>query len=286
MTDDLNERITEYIQKMPSLPTSVAKVLEVCNNPQLSPADLNYVISLDPVLVGRVLKLINSAYYGLDKRVTNLVRAIIMLGLNTVKNLALSSSVMSHLSSKRDPRGLNMQGFWQHSLCVGVTSKLLAQKRGINPKLVEEYFTCGLLHDLGKIPLNSILSKEYLVTVKKADDLKTSLFKVEDDTLKINHCVLGGMIVNAWKLEGAVGDVIIDHHQYTAYQGSHKDILYTVAVANWFASIREIGFSGNRYPENLSYEIWGALGVKQESLNELLPTINEEIEKAKIFLKI
>ncbi|GHV63219.1 histidine kinase [Spirochaetia bacterium] len=286
MNKDLQERVTEYIQKMPSLPTSVAKVLEVCNNPQLSPADLNHVISLDPVLVGRVLKLINSAYYSLDKRVTNLVRAIIMLGINTVKNLALSSTVMSQLSSKRDLKGLNMADFWQHSLCVGVISKLLAQKRGINSKLVEEYFTCGLLHDLGKIPLNSILSKEYLVTVKKADDLHTSLFKVENDTLGTNHCVLGGMIVNAWKLEGVVGDVIMDHHQYAAYQGSNKDILYTVAVADWFASAKEIGFSGNRYPENPSYEIWGALGVNQENLIELTPAVNKEIEKAKVFLNL
>jgi HD-like signal output (HDOD) protein len=286
MIDDLNERVTEYIQKMPSLPTSVAKVLEVCNNPQLSPADLNYVISLDPVLVGRVLKLINSAYYGLDKRVTSLVRAIIMLGINTVKNLALSSTVMSQLSSKRDPRGLNMAEFWQHSLCVGVTSKLLAQERGINPKLLEEYFTSGLLHDLGKIPLNSILSKEYLVTIKKAEDRRASLFEVEADTLGTTHCDMGAMIVKAWKLEGAVGDVLMGHHQCGSYQGANKDIMYTVAVANWFAANKEIGFSGDRFPENPSYEIWGDLGVNPDMLNELVDTVNKEIEKAKVFLNL
>jgi HD-like signal output (HDOD) protein len=284
--EELQERVIEYIQKMPSLPTSVSKVLEVCNNPLLSPADLNYVISLDPVLVGRVLKLINSAYYGLEKRVTSLVRAIIMLGLNTVKNLALSSAIMGQLATKRDPKGLNMEGFWRHSLCVGVTAKLLAQKRGINPKLVEEYFTCGLLHDLGKIPLNTILSKKYLDTVSKADELHTSLFRVEENTLGADHCALGGLIVNAWKLEGAVGDVIMYHHQYGSYQGSHKDILYTVALANWFASTKQIGFSGNRYPENPSYEIWGDLGVNQDMLSGLVTTANNEIEKAKIFLRL
>ncbi|GAB1484239.1 hypothetical protein MASR2M78_30570 [Treponema sp.] len=85
MSDEAVRKIENYIQKMPSLPTTVAKVLEVCNNPRTSPADLNHVISLDPVLVGRVLKLINSAYYGLGQQVTSLVRAIIMLGINTVK---------------------------------------------------------------------------------------------------------------------------------------------------------------------------------------------------------
>ena len=92
MADSDSARLVrEYVGSMPSLPTTVSKVLEVCNNPKTSPIDLDRVIQLDPVLMGRVLKLINSAYYSLGSQVTSLVRAIIMLGVNTVKNLALSS---------------------------------------------------------------------------------------------------------------------------------------------------------------------------------------------------
>src|SRR5215510_2928264 len=134
METDLDKALKDYIKNMPSLPTSVTKVLEICNNPQTSPADLNHVISLDPVLVGRVLKLINSAYYGLGQPETNLAKAIIMLGINTVKNLALSTTVMSHISTKKEILGLDMEGFWRHSLCVGVSTKLLAKKRGIDSK--------------------------------------------------------------------------------------------------------------------------------------------------------
>src|SRR5215510_8312698 len=127
METDLDKALKDYIKNMPSLPTSVTKVLEICNNPQTSPADLNHVISLDPVLVGRVLKLINSAYYGLGQPVTNLARAIIMLGINTVKNLALSTAVMGQLTTGKKSHGLDMEGFWRHSLCVGVAAKLLAR---------------------------------------------------------------------------------------------------------------------------------------------------------------
>ncbi|MCX7654895.1 MAG: HDOD domain-containing protein, partial [Treponemataceae bacterium] len=151
MTPEVERKIDSYIKNMPSLPTTVAKVLEVCNNPRTSPADLNQVISLDPVLVGRVLKLINSAYYGLGQQVTSLVRAIIMLGINTVKNLALSSAVLRNLTSRKDFQALEMDGFWRHSLCVGVAAKMIAKKRGVDPKLTEEYFAAGLLHDIGKI---------------------------------------------------------------------------------------------------------------------------------------
>jgi putative nucleotidyltransferase with HDIG domain len=286
LIDRLNERIEEYIRNMPSLPTTVAKVLEVCNNPQTSPADLNHVISLDPVLVGRVLKLINSAYYGLGQQVTNLVRAIIMLGINTVKNLALSTAVMGNLSSKKDVQGLNMEGFWRHSLCVGVAAKNLAKQRGIDTKQQEEYFTAGLLHDIGKIPLNAVLSKEYMLTVSAADRERLSLFRAEEKNLGINHNAAGAMIVKAWRLEGPVGEAIIHHHAYTEYSGAHTDILFSVAAANRFASIIEVGFSGDRYPEKMDNLIWETLGVGWDVFDGIETTVNEEIDKAKIFLRL
>jgi HD-like signal output (HDOD) protein len=283
---DISKNIDEYIKSMPSLPTTVAKVLEVCNNPQTSPADLNHVISLDPVLVGRVLKLINSAYYGLGQQVTNLVRAIIMLGINTVKNLALSTAVLGNLSSKKDLQGLNMEGFWRHSLCVGVSAKILAKIRGIDIKQTEEYFTAGLLHDIGKIPLNAVLSKDYMLTVSAADRERISLYKAEGASLGIDHCMVGGMIVKAWRLEGAVGDAIINHHHCAGYEGSHRDVLFSVAAANRFASILEIGFSGDRHPEKTDPLIWQVLGVEKNIFGAMEKTVNEEIEKAKVFLKL
>ena len=282
---DISKRIEEYIGNMPSLPTTVAKVLEVCNNPQTSPADLNHVISLDPVLVGRVLKLINSAYYGLGQQVTNLVRAIIMLGINTVKNLALSSAVMGNLMTKKDFEGLNMEGFWRHSLCVGVAAKILAKKRGIDAKQTEEYFAAGLLHDIGKIPLNAVLSKEYMLTVSTADRDRIPLFRAEDAALGINHCATGAMIVKAWKLAGPVGDAIMNHHAWAEYTGAHKDMLYTIVAANRFATMAEMGFSGDRYPEKTT-GIWEALGVERDVFDGTEKAVNDEIEKAKIFLKL
>jgi putative nucleotidyltransferase with HDIG domain len=286
MSINLAEKLDDYIKNMPSLPTTVAKVLEVCNNPQTSPADLNHVISLDPVLVGRVLKLINSAYYGLGQQVTNLVRAIIMLGINTVKNLALSTAVMGSLSSKKDLKGLDMDGFWRHSLCVGVSSKILARKRGIDSKLIEEYFAAGLLHDIGKIPLNAILSKEYMLTVSAADRERISLYRSEENTLGVNHSAAGASIVTAWKLDGPVGDSIIHHHDYLEYPGNFRDILYSIVVSNWFASVMGIGFSGDRWPEKIDPSVWTALNVSWDIFDEIEPVVNSEIEKAKIFLNL
>jgi len=286
MDEALERKLKEYIKTIPSLPTSVIKVLEICNNPHTSPADLNHVISLDPVLVGQVLKLINSAYYGLGHTVTSLARAIIMLGINTVKNLALSSSVMGQLSKKKGTDGLDMEGFWRHSLCVGVAAKMLAKKRGIDQKLAEEYFTAGLLHDLGKIPINAVLAKEYMLTISDADRNRLPLFQAEDSSLGLNHCITGGMITEAWKLEGAVGDVILHHHNCEEYSGKHKDVLFTVAAVNQFAVMSEIGFSGDRFPGALPAGIWETLGINNEVFADIEENVFNEIEKAAVFLKI
>ncbi|MDR0655713.1 MAG: HDOD domain-containing protein [Treponema sp.] len=284
--DDFEEKLGDYIKNMPSLPTTVSKVLEICNNPQTSPADLNRVISLDPVLVARVLKLINSAYYSMGQQVTSLVRAIIMLGINTVKNLALSTAVMSNLSSRKTAQGINMEAFWRHSLCVGVTSKYLAKYRNVDSRQIEEYFTAGLLHDIGKIPLNALLARDYLLTVGAADRERIPLSRAEERNLGIDHCGAGALIVKAWRLEGAVGEAIMFHHNYSEYTGSHRDILCSIIAANRFASLQEIGFSGDRFPEKTDPAVWGTLGVGRDVFDGIEKTVLEEIEKAQVFLRL
>jgi len=279
-------KVQNYVGSMASLPVTVSKVLEVCNNPKTSPIDLDHVIQLDPVLMGRVLKLINSAYYGLGTQVTSLVRAIIMLGVNTVKNLALSTAVLDRFTDRKGFSAINMEGFWRHSLCVGVTAKLIARRRGVDPKSVEEYFAAGLLHDIGKIPMNAALASDYVLAMAVADRERIPLNAAESRVLGIDHCAAGGAVAQAWKLAGAISDVIVHHHAVAAYEGEHTDVLLTVAVANYYASREEIGFSGNRYPERLDPAIFGRLGIPKSLLEELDGPVNAEIEKAQIFLKM
>ena len=286
MDEDFDKAVKEYINTMPSLPTSVTKVLEVCNNIHTSPADLNQIISLDPVLVGRVLKLINSAYYGLGQPVTSLVRAIIMLGINTVKNLVLSTTVIRQLSEKKAAQGLDMEGFWRHSICVGVSAKLLAKKRGIDSKLVEEYFTAGILHDIGKIPLNAVLSKEYMLAVSTADRERIPLPIAEKKALGFDHCEAGAMIAASWKLDGAIMDAIVHHHNCDNYSGDHKDVLFSIAASNKFSVLSGIGFSGDIRPAPLPASIWEVLNISHEIFEEIEKDVCEEIEKAEVFLKI
>jgi HD-like signal output (HDOD) protein len=283
MDDDLKKAVQNYIKDMPSFSTTVTKVLAICSNPQASPTDLNRVISLDPVLVARVLRLVNSAYYGLAHPVTNLARAIIMLGINTVKNMALSTAVLVNLTVKKSP-GLNMDGFWRHSLCTATAAKLIAKKRKIDDTRLEEYFTAGLLHDIGKIPLNAVAANKFIETMGLADREHISLYQAEERILGFDHCDPGKIIVETWHLEGAVGDVISFHHCLD-YEGSYKDLLYTVALANRFSSVMEIGFSGDRYPLPVP-EVLQYLQLGEDIFEELGSIVNKELDKASVFLSL
>ena len=280
----INKEIESYIRDIPSLPVSVGKVLEICNRPAANPSDLNQVIALDPVLTGRLLKLINSAYYGLSNHITSLVKAITMLGINTVKNLTLSTAILGNLPKNKGINGLDMEGFWRHCLCVGVTSKLLAARQGIDPKYHQEYFTSGLLHDIGKIPLNAVLTNEYMKAVESADLNNKPLIICENENLGINHCITGEKIALMWKLDSPITDVITWHHDIEGYTGDNLKVLCTVAVSNYLSLTNNIGFSGNRKPQRPDHNVWEIIGLNEDVFESLKERVAGEIEKAKIFL--
>lgn len=286
MNENHLRKIEKYINGMPALPVTVTKVVEIANNPATSPVDLNKVISLDPVLMARVLKLINSAYYGVSSKVNSLVRAIIMLGINTVKNLALSSAVMDTFGKKQQFRALDPQAFWRHSLGVGVTSKLIARKRKIDSSRLEEYFIAGLLHGIGKIPLNNVLVDEYVEAMSLADRQKLPLYAAERRVFGFDHTFVGVQIGEAWKLGNAILDTIKYQLRPSEYEGQYGDIVNTTHAAIYFVTVAEIGFSGDRYPERASDHALRALGIDETYLDDIEDEVEQEIQKAEVFLKL
>jgi len=289
MGGNLQNEISHYVQDMPPLPASVGKILEICRSPQTNPQDLNKVISLDPVLLGRVMKLINSAYYALQQEVTSLVRAIIMLGVNTIKNLALSTAVLGTIEAStknQSSKALNMDGFWRHCLAVGVSSKLIAKKRGLDPKVWEQYFICGLLHDIGKVPASAKLSQEYLQVLGESDKNREPLHQGEQRFFGADHQIFGSWVMEAWGLGPDLSDPIAFHHNPLAYQGEYKDLVFSVCVADYFCNIMGIGFGGNRHPLPPDDQLYQFLGLSWLDLEGMEGEVKNELNKAQVFLKL
>jgi putative nucleotidyltransferase with HDIG domain len=277
------EKIRLFVDKMPSLSTTVSKVLEICSRPDTVPNDLNRVISLDPVLAGQVLKLINSAYYSLMNKVTSLTRAIIMLGLNTVKNLALSTAIIRSVSQAKKSRALPIRAFWAHSIAVGVMAKLLAAGRGLSLAEREEYFVAGLLHDLGKIPIGD----EYTEVLARVGTAQEPLVTVEQQVLGLDHEEVGAMIATKWKLNAVLTDAICHHHAPELAAAEHRDLVATVALADFYVCLFDIGDAGNRYPDPSRLgSLLAQCQLAWDDLVDLAASVEAEIRKAEIFLQI
>ncbi len=277
------KQIEKFITRMPSLSTTVGKVMEICSRVDASPNELNKVISLDPVLTGQVLKLINSAYYSLVNKVTSLTRAITMLGLNTVKNMALSTAIIKTVSGVKKSRVLPVSKFWAHSISVGVSAKLLAQAKDIPVMEREEFFIAGLLHDLGKIPFGD----EYAEVIRLAGGEQVPLIDVEREVLGIDHQQVGLMIAEKWKLNEALSQGIGFHHDpQLAGEETRRQTAF-VALGNIYSNIYDIGYAGDLYPSERALEQLLALtGLDWLEFVTIRADIEAEIEKAQIFLQI
>ena len=281
------KKIQTYIARLPSLSTTAAKVLETCNNPAASPNDLNRVISLDLVLTGQGLKLINSAYYSLPHPISSLTRAIIMLGINTVKNLVLSFAILQHMRNKRTFPALCVEDFWAHSLCVGVTAKCLAAAKGVSFVDQEEFFVGGLLHDLGKIPLNHLFPEKCIQALDKAKRSQRALFHAEGAVFGIDHAAVGGMIAEKWQLSPALVQTLSFHHRPEEAHESNHQLVFMVALADIFAQLLQMSSCGETAaPNALCRFLLERVGVDWSFLYDLRDTVLGEIDRARIFLEI
>ncbi len=280
-------RIRDYIDRMPSLSTTVTKVLAVCNQPDTSPRDLNQVISLDPVLTGQVLKLVNSAFYSLPNKITTLTRAIIMLGLNTVKNLALSTAILSTLKQQGAARGLAMDLFWTHSISVGVIARALAAAKGMPVMVREESFIAGLLHDLGKVVLSNCFPDRYEQALESTRRRFDALHRAESAILGLDHGRAGKMVARKWQLSNAVTDTLACHHDPGKADQENRELVAVVALANVYANIFDLGAAGDPYQDyDRLTGLLDLVGFQWADLSFLLAEVEDEIEKARVFLDV
>ncbi len=282
----INQQIRDFISHMPRFSATGTKVMEVCNRPTTSSHDLNRVISLDPVLTGKVLKLVNSAYYSLGKEVTSLTHAFILLGINTVKNLALGTAILESIGGRSSFRCLSMDDFWLHSLGVGVISRSLARLTGIPFAEEEGYFVAGLLHDLGKIPLNYCDPEMYNRALEAAILQQTTLYEAEKTCLGLDHCIVGGWIAEKWRLHRDFLDVLHFHHDQNS--GREKSpFLVIVSLANLYANYWKIGSAGNTTPVHLLMEhLQKRLNIAPEQIAAIHDKVLEDIDKSRIFLEV
>jgi HD-like signal output (HDOD) protein len=198
----------------------------------------------------------------------------------------LSTSVLENLGGTSF-QALSMDTFWAHSLCVGVAARTLAALKGVPVRKREEYFVAGLLHDLGKIPLNSLFQEEYRRVVDLNKNTPQPLRQAENEILGVDHTVVGGMIAERWDLGAILKDALAFHHASIEGAGRNRQLTMIVALANLLAPQFDYGSEGNRFPANSEViTMLKKVGVREAELVKMKRIVFDEIEKAKVFLQL
>ena len=225
----------------------------------------------------------NSAYYSLVNKVTSLTRAIIMLGLNTVKNLALSTAIIRSVGQTKKSKVLPIQKFWAHSIGVGVTAKIFAAELDVPMGEREEFFVAGLLHDLGKIPFDD----EYAAVLAATKERRVPLVHIEQEFLGIDHQAVGKLIAEKWKLNTAITQAICYHHRPDSADVRHRLLVAAITLADCYVCLFDIGYAGNSYPDEEQFvRALELTGLSWDTISGLSDTVEEEIHKAEIFLQV
>lgn len=283
-----NAEYTDLLAKLkdiPTLPLVAVRVNELINDPDSSSADIAQVLKKDQVLTAKVLRLANSGYYAIPGGVTDVQRALAFLGFNTIAQLVLSISVFS-MFSKLGGEELSMLDFWKHALATGVCAEVLA-KRLKHPR-PEEAFTCGLLHDIGKLVLHEIDPERLEAIIRTAKGRKCSFSEVEKEWDLPGHSYLGEVIAAKWGLPQVIRLAIRHHHQDVTRMdtilASAKPVIHIVRLANQLVVKNQIGKSGDFSDGRITPDMLANAGVREADIPEIEAQLAENIEKAGSFL--
>ncbi len=284
MPYDLETVVKLLEDTIPSMSPTASKVMQLANNINTPPPELTKVIKLDPVLSAKVLKLVNSSYFALPNEIVSLEKAVIMLGLNTIKNLALSAATLAQMEEKSLPDDFDANGFWKHSLAVGVTAKLIAQKRNIDKKIIEDFFIAGLLHDLGILVEAKIFPEEFQRILLSVESI--SIFDAEEVILEgLTHCSIGKALAEKWALSEELSNVLLGHHA-PFDQIEPSALTLSVYLANIICKNNGVGLVLDKPPIEADPRAYEKLGIEASIESEILEVLEPEIVKATEFLKV
>lgn len=259
---------------LPSLPEIFGELTEVLGDPRSSAFHVANVISKDPNLSARLLKIVNSAFYGFPSKIDTISRAVMIVGSKQLSTLALGTSVI-HIFRDIPPDLVDMKSFWQHSVACGIGARMLASYK--NLANTERLFVAGLLHDIGRILIYKHFPQDGRETLLKARQARCLLRSAEIELLGFDHAQIGGDLLKKWMLPPTLERAVADHHQPADSQYAVEAA--AVYLADILVNALGIGTSGERYVPPLFPEVWQEIGLPLEAISKIVPFIDRQIEE-------
>jgi HD-like signal output (HDOD) protein len=275
------KRIISRIDDLPTLPRTVLRITELVNDPKSSAKDLARVITDDQVLTARLLKLVNSSFYGFPQRISTVTNAIVLLGFDAIRSLLLTTSVFDLFADRNRKRKQDQENFWDHSLGCAVGAKVIGNY--LRHDKIEELFVSGLLHDIGKIVEMLFLPDEFARVVATVNKNKSLMITAEEEVLGYSHAEIGKLLVDKWNLPVKLGQVIAYHHTPVS-AGSFIMEASIVHLADILCRALNMGYGGDNKIPPLDRFAWETLKIKTDAIEMIMETMQDEYSDISSFI--
>ena len=275
------QKLIKKIDDLPTLPRTVLKITELVNDPKSSAKDLARIIADDQVLTARLLKLVNSSFYGFPQRISTVTGAIVLLGFDAIRSLLLTTSLFDLFANRNRQKKKDQERFWDHSLGCAVGAKVIGNY--LRHDKIEELFVSGLLHDIGKIVEMIFLQDEFANIVAAVNKENILMTTAENKVLGFNHAEVGKLLVEKWNLPVKLVQVIAHHHQ-PHNAGNFALEAAIVHLADIFCRALNIGYGGDNKIPPLNKLAWERLKIRFSAIDTIMATMRREYRDISSFI--
>lgn len=282
-TEQLINAAIQEISHIATLPEITLKIIKLVEDPDSTAQDLNKIITNDPALGARILKVVNSAFYGLPGQIGSINRAIVLLGLNAVKNIAIAASLAKLFRGGQICPQFNAKDLWTHSIAVGTGTRLLAEK--ISLGLPDEAFLAGLIHDLGIMVEIQARRAKFIEAIEKMDTTPgMTLRNAELATLGATHEQFGTALCRTWKFPLSFSYVTGFHHRPMELAASSRTLTGLVHIADIIAASSKLGFARSIETEQFPSELLQGLNLTVAQIEEVRAALPNAMKEATALL--
>jgi len=289
VAESLENRLKQVvcnIRNLPTPPIVFEQIQKVINSPETSVGDVANILSEDPAMSVKVLKLTNSAFYGLSREVDSVKQAVMIIGLEAVKNLVLSASVLSMFKSNSANKEYH-ENFWRHSLATALSARVIARDyqdgKVFNP---DPAFSSGLVHDIGKMVICSFLQKDHQQIqeyMEKNPEIPEA--GAEIAILGFNHVQLGRQLAITWKLPERMADTVGYHHN-PDLENASDNFAYLINLADHVAHVNFHSDESELKRCKIEQSVLDFFKIDESYVEGLKGKLIEEYTKAETFMKM
>ena len=263
------------VGEIATLPEVTVRIIKIVEDPKSTARDLHEVIKNDPALSTRLLKVVNSAFYGLPGQIASVDRAIVLLGLSAVKNISIAASMTQLFNAGASVEGFSGVELWRHAIAVGVAARQIVRVQG--RPAVEESFLAGLIHDLGLLVERQVYGKQIAEVIARHEAASTGFWELEREIIGADHQAFGMALANKWRFPMHLCNAIGYHHKPMELAETNRGLPSLIHVADILACRCGLGFSQTAAGTEYRDEILDLVDIGREDLDEIAAELPEQL---------